>query len=596
MKTLVCAVAILGALGCADAVDDAPSDRTRLTNSVGKDDSASVRVRMTESSPYFGMGIGCDAETGCTGWLDVQVRTPDGCTLLDDARCGIGRMEPKAVPLAKVVLTSQTEGARALNLIVETQDGSFVNASVAVPFSVLPGEEIDIELTHLPDAPDVTLNVRATWEDAVDPSVAALEEFLASQPGLSFAETETGYPGVRAYELYLEQPLDHEDPSAGSFMQRAILHHRDAAAPMVLYTSGYQWGGDYQAELTEALGANQLDTEQRFFGVSVPTALEPAHWDRVTIKQAAADHHRFVTLLKPFYNGTWLSTGHSKGGMTSVFHRRFYPDDVDLTVAYVAPISFAPGDRRYIPFLDAIGTDDCREAVRDLQRATLERMDDLLATWPDSGAAYALSGGLRGAIEESVETLEWGFWQASGVTQCPSFTGAGEVIRQTAAGDLWTTLNGLVWPLNDDEVMAQVNAYDFQAAYQLGYQAVAGAHLDGLLEAPGVNWHTPEGTSPAHDPSAMEDIQDWVLQTDAALVFLYGEYDPWTGGAFDVPDTTLKVVAPAAHHGAFIADLEAADREAVLDEVEAYIGDRPAIDAAFTPSRAPRPAFLLERF
>ena len=42
--------------------------------------------------------------------------------------------------------------------------------------------------------------------------------------------------------------------------------------------------------------------------------------------------------------------------MTSVYHRRFYPDDVDATVAYVAPISFGAPDDRYIDFLANVGT------------------------------------------------------------------------------------------------------------------------------------------------------------------------------------------------------------------------------------------------
>jgi hypothetical protein len=91
------------------------------------------------------------------------------------------------------------------------------------------------------------------------------------------------------------------------------------------------------------------------------------------------DHNHIVTALRPFYEGSWISTGHGKGGATAVHHRRFFPDDVDATVAYVTPISFAAPDEGYIPFLDQIGEDDdCREALRQLQRRALERFDSLL--------------------------------------------------------------------------------------------------------------------------------------------------------------------------------------------------------------------------
>ena len=48
-------------------------------------------------------------------------------------------------------------------------------------------------------------------------------------------------------------------------------------------------------------------------------------WEVLDIFQAAADHHRIVAALKSIYSGARINTGHSKGGMTAVFHRRFYP-------------------------------------------------------------------------------------------------------------------------------------------------------------------------------------------------------------------------------------------------------------------------------
>jgi hypothetical protein len=46
-----------------------------------------------------------------------------------------------------------------------------------------------------------------------------------------------------------------------------------------------------------------------------------------------------VTALRWAFPGKWINAGESKGGVTSVLHRRFYPCDVEATVAYVAPIS-----------------------------------------------------------------------------------------------------------------------------------------------------------------------------------------------------------------------------------------------------------------
>ena len=67
---------------------------------------------------------------------------------------------------------------------------------------------------------------------------------------------------------------------------------------------------------------------------SAPASMD---WSKLDIWQAATDHHRLVTALKPLYPARWISTGASKGGMASVYHRRFYPADVTATIAYVAP-------------------------------------------------------------------------------------------------------------------------------------------------------------------------------------------------------------------------------------------------------------------
>ncbi len=130
---------------------------------------------------------------------------------------------------------------------------------------------------------------------------------------------------------------------------------------MVLQTSGY-YVTPYpvMSEPTELLGANQVSVEQRYFPPSRP---RPARWKHLTIRQAAADHHRIVSALEPICGQRWISTGASKGGMTSVYHRRFYTDDVDGTVVYVAPNDVRDRDDRYQAFIDRAGHDRTRRGV-----------------------------------------------------------------------------------------------------------------------------------------------------------------------------------------------------------------------------------------
>jgi hypothetical protein len=74
-----------------------------------------------------------------------------------------------------------------------------------------------------------------------------------------------------------------------------------------------------------------------------------------------------VKLFKQIYEGRWISTGASKGWKTAVFHRRYFPKDVDATVAYVAPTMLSPEDPRSRPYLRSLGTPECRGAVENRQ-------------------------------------------------------------------------------------------------------------------------------------------------------------------------------------------------------------------------------------
>src|SRR5690606_2644245 len=98
------------------------------------------------------------------------------------------------------------------------------------------------------------------------------------------------------------------------------------------------------------------------------------------------------------YRGKWLTTGASKGGMTSLFHRRFFPNDVDATVAYVAPIDY-PEDavqsptNRYIMFLENVGSDPaCRQKLKDFQNTVLARREAMKTRMREEAAFTAILG------------------------------------------------------------------------------------------------------------------------------------------------------------------------------------------------------------
>src|SRR5689334_3507071 len=146
---------------------------------------------------------------------------------------------------------------------------------------------------------------------------------LEAVPGLTVLSEQPVAAPYRFFILSITQPADHLRPSAGTFQQRFTLLHRGTDRPMVLHTTGYNVPEyAFRSEPTRLIDGNQISVEQRFFTPSRP---DPADWSKLTIWQAATDHHRIVAALKRIYPQRWISTGASKGGMTSIYHRRFYP-------------------------------------------------------------------------------------------------------------------------------------------------------------------------------------------------------------------------------------------------------------------------------
>lgn len=419
---------------------------------------------------------------------------------------------------------------------------------------------------------------------------------LQALPGVSVHEQTPRFapPGYRYFLLEVTQPVDHDHPGA-TFAQEVSLIHRDVTAPMIALTSGYEdFYGDYAAELTQLLHANQISIEHRYFGTSRPAPAD-LDWTKLTIAQMAADEHHVVELLKPIYGAAWLDTGASKGGMTATYHRRFYPDDVAGTVAYVAPLSHAIPDARYVPQFDTVGGDagaSCRAAVKAValeliqhrRAAMLQRAQDQATA---QGYTYTRIA-IGPALESAIQDLEWSYWQYSGLASCGSVP-----VAATATDDeLWAFLEQIGGvSFSDDTNTASFEAYFYQAYAQLGSPGTAAVRGDSAPAALApylmygehdFDGTLPQGTPiPTYDPAPMSDIASWIGQHGSHLIFVYGQWDPWTGGAYPLGGAQDAMEATVADgtHGASLVDLAPADRDAAFAKLAAWTGVTPVIPA-----------------
>jgi hypothetical protein len=318
--------------------------------------------------------------------------------------------------------------------------------------------------------------------DADNRPVGDILEELRAIPGMtSVEEAATQLDGYRFFVMEYEQPIDHHDATGAKFSQRMTLLFHDYADPMVVYNSGYFVSTrGFPAGLTYLLTGNQLSMEYRYFGPSRP---EPADWKKLDIWQAASDQHRITEALKArLFKGKWLTTGASKGGMTSLFHRRFFPADVDGTVAYVAPFDY-PEDaiqsptNRYIQFLENVGTDaGCRQKLKDFQNLVLARRT-AMKTRMEGVASYTVPLDVDHALEFAVEELPFIFWQYGDQSNCskiPASSATDDAVFKFFDDTIDAAGYG-------DESVSAYLPYYHQSATQLGYPISDESYLVGLL-------------------------------------------------------------------------------------------------------------------
>ena len=207
----------------------------------------------------------------------------------------------------------------------------------AIPQPVPAGiPETDEVIKALSDIPGVT-NVRLVDEENTDDYSGAGEtESLEANRRAG----ETAY--VPSYTFSFEQPIDHNNPELGTYLQACRLRYKGAEKNVVVLTHGYNMEY-YDTDLATQLDANQLSIEHRYFGQSLPEPFDNVDMTYLNSYQQACDIHNIVSTLKKylFKTGKWASTGTSKDGITTAL-QAYWSDyykwtDFNVYVPFCAP-------------------------------------------------------------------------------------------------------------------------------------------------------------------------------------------------------------------------------------------------------------------
>jgi len=405
------------------------------------------------------------------------------------------------------------------------------------------------------------------WQIALSQN---LETRIKNLPGIISVDKMEANPFFReAFIIMVKQPLDHLHPEKGAFPQRVILSNLNIDQPVVLITEGYsgEYGTKsvYLNELCPILKANQLMVEHRFFGKSVPDSID---WQYMTVENAAADDHHIVELFKSIYNKKWVSTGISKGGETVLYHRALYPNDVEVSVPYVAPLNFSTEEKRHDYFIrHKAGSAKERKKVANCQIELLKRKPQLMPLFEK----FTKEKNFKYKASESeifdccVLEFAFSFWQWG--------RSVSEILEPTATDkEFFDYLIKICSPgYFDLESGKPTFPFFVQALKQLGYYGYNPEPFKGLMDLKDTNGYIlklfmPAGTTFTYDPAMSLLVKKYLRKDAQKILLIYGGNDPWTASAAEVNGNKkiVKIVQPRGSHRTRIGTMSEQQRKKVM--------------------------------
>lgn len=400
----------------------------------------------------------------------------------------------------------------------------------------------------------------------------ALEIKLFEMPDVIFKSIPAPDGFEQAFEVKVKQPIDHNHPEKGSFYQRVWLSHRANDRPTVIVTEGYYANKNTIYEITNLLKANQLQVEHRYFDPSVPA--KPYDWQYLNMEQTTADLHHIHELFENIYQNKWVSTGISKGGMTTIYYRYFYPNDVAVSVPYVAPIDTSYEDPRIYTFLKTVGTPECRNSLKAVQLRLLKERKDVLIRLKWYYGAEDLTFdylGFEKAFEYGVMEYPFSFWQKG--FSCASIPND-QVSLDTLISH-FITVSGM--SLFSDQEIKRYAPHYYQAGTETGYYGYDKTgfekYLNFLPEHPSAIF-MPDKIAPVYNPTLSKKVFKWTQEKGNHIIYIYGSTDTWT--AAGVPpssdvDSDWFILYGRCHTDARIRNMTEKERARMVVDLERWM-------------------------
>ena len=377
------------------------------------------------------------------------------------------------------------------------------------------------------------------------------------------------------YVTYFTQPLDHRHPEKGSFRQRVIVSHAGFDRPTVIVTEGYGAAyalrPQYREELSKLLNANMIFVEYRYFLESTP---EPKDWQYLTAENSADDLQAITTAFKSIYPGKWIATGISKGGQTTLLYRTFYPDDVDISVPYVAPLCYGVEDGRHEPFLHKVSTPENRKKIEDFQLEALKRKATLLPRFEKycTEKNYSFRAPIEEIYDYSVLEYSFALWQwGTPISSIPATTASDD--------EIFSHLLAISEPgyFTADSPNA---SFFVQAARELGYYGYDVQPFKQYLSIQSSEGYLHRLMLPEElkdmpfDKTLSKTITKFLKKQDPKMIFIYGQNDPWTAAGVTWLKNKKNIhvfIQPNGSHLARINTLPEGEKKEVIELIKKWL-------------------------
>ncbi len=396
---------------------------------------------------------------------------------------------------------------------------------------------------------------------------------LFDLPDVSFEKIKTPEGFESAYELRIKQAIDHNNPDMGHFYHRVFLSHKGFDHSTTIITNGYSRPSNNITEVARFLDANQLNVEHRYFGESNPDSLDYSY---LNFEQITADLHKIKHLFRNLYKEKWVSTGISKGETTTIFYRYFYPEDVDVSIPYVAPINYSDEDERIYDFLNSVGSDECRKNIYDYQVRLLRGSETIkpFLKWYAQGKELEFNYlNFDEAYELAVLEYPFAFWQYG--KDCHSIPSSKDNTETHIQHFL--DVSGL--DLFADSSMKAYGSHYYQSATEMGYYGYETEPFKDLLKHIPLDPHpsaafVPDKMDVKFNGDLTNKVAEWTVEEADNMIYINGALDTWSATAVQPSDKTnsLFYFLEGKHHSsARIKNMTSAEQNQMCSSLSDWL-------------------------